>query len=67
MDELPNAKNDIRSKLIDDGERQETIETGYEVLNELTRMENWLNEETSKFSHYLRFAAKEFKEADKLV
>ncbi|MEK5062324.1 lipase family protein [Cytobacillus sp. FSL R5-0596] len=67
MDELPDVKNKIKNKLIHGGERPETIDIGYEVFNELIKMENWLNEETSKFSHFLRFAAKEFKEADKLV
>ncbi|KON88297.1 hypothetical protein AF332_16815 [Sporosarcina globispora] len=67
MGELPDVKNKIKNKLIYGGEGPETIDIGHEVFNDLTKMENWLNEETSKFNHFLRFAANEFKEADKLV
>ncbi|WHX40366.1 hypothetical protein QNH36_22440 [Mesobacillus sp. AQ2] len=67
LNELPDVKSKIKNRLINDGELSQTREIGYEVLNELTSIANWLNEETSKFTHFLKFAANEYEKADKLV
>jgi hypothetical protein len=50
LNELPDVKSKMKNLLINNAERPQTREIGYEVLHEVTSMANWLNEEILLFT-----------------
>lgn len=58
------AKAVIQSLLIDDGERHETRDIGYEILNVLIRINHITEEDFPKFVYDLRKAADDYEKAD---
>ncbi len=67
MAEFPYTQASIQGNLLDDAQRHETRDTGYNIIDDLIRMSNWLDQESAELSHYLKQAADQYEKADKLV